>query len=345
MGEPRRTNAAQPSTGSATCSLNPAILRRFVYLILLMTAFNWMSHGTQDIYPTFLKATDNGGAGLSSDDGDADRGASTTSARSSAGLVFGSLSERFGRRDTIVFCAVLGLPIVPMFAFSHTAGMLAPRLVPDAGVVQGAWGVIPAHLTEMSPDAIRGFYPGVTYQLGNLLAAFNLPIQEHLAESHGYPFALAATIVPVLIAVIVLTLSARTPRAYGSEPTRARKHLARDATRGHGHPTPRAGASTTSTWPVRAAIASSTPLTPCHSAARRKRDWRSGPPSMAAKMGRSCSIRCSTAPPSCTRRQAPSTESGRPVCVRVSAAWGPHRTVGVQTDAIGIQSIGPDPPP
>jgi MFS transporter, SHS family, lactate transporter len=71
--------------------------------------------------------------------------------------------------------------------------------------VQGAWGVIPAHLTEMSPDAIRGFYPGVTYQLGNLLAAFNLPIQERLAESHGYPFALAATIGPVLIAVAVLT--------------------------------------------------------------------------------------------------------------------------------------------
>jgi SHS family lactate transporter-like MFS transporter len=72
-------------------------------------------------------------------------------------------------------------------------------------VVQGAWGVIPAHLTEMSPDAIRGFYPGVTYQLGNLLAAFNLPIQERLAAAHGYPFALAATIVPVLIVVALLT--------------------------------------------------------------------------------------------------------------------------------------------
>jgi SHS family lactate transporter-like MFS transporter len=71
--------------------------------------------------------------------------------------------------------------------------------------VQGAWGVIPAHLTELSPDAIRGFYPGVTYQLGNLIAAFNLPIQQRLAASHGYPFALIVTIVPVLIAVIVLT--------------------------------------------------------------------------------------------------------------------------------------------
>jgi SHS family lactate transporter-like MFS transporter len=76
-------------------------------------------------------------------------------------------------------------------------------------MVQGAWGVIPAHLTEMSPDAIRGFYPGVTYQLGNVLAAFNLPIQEGLAETHGYPFALAATIGPVLIAVAVLTAIGR----------------------------------------------------------------------------------------------------------------------------------------
>ena len=71
--------------------------------------------------------------------------------------------------------------------------------------VQGAWGVIPAHLTELSPDEIRGFYPGVTYQLGNLLAAVNLPIQTSLADSHGGDVALFAVIVPVLIAVIVLT--------------------------------------------------------------------------------------------------------------------------------------------
>jgi len=88
---------------------------------------------------------------------------------------------------------------------SHTAAMLCLGSFLMQFAVQGAWGVIPAHLTEMSPDAIRGFYPGVTYQLGNLLAAFNLPIQERLAASHGYPFALAATIGPVLIAVAVLT--------------------------------------------------------------------------------------------------------------------------------------------
>jgi SHS family lactate transporter-like MFS transporter len=184
---------------------NPTIVRRFIYLVLLMTAFNWMSHGTQDVYPTFLQAAHEGGAALSSE------AAKTIAVIYNVGaiiggLVFGSLSQRYGRRYTIVFCAVLGLPIVPLFAYSHTAAMLCLGSFLMQVVVQGAWGVIPAHLTELSPDAIRGFYPGVTYQLGNLLAAFNLPIQESLAVDHGYPFALAATIGPVLIAVIVLTL-------------------------------------------------------------------------------------------------------------------------------------------
>ena len=166
------------------------IVRRFIYLVLLMAAFNWMSHGTQDVYPTFLSATHNAGAALSH-----------TTAKTIAviynigaivgGLLFGSLSQRFGRRHTVVFCAVLGLPIVPLFAYSHTAAMLCLGSFLMQFAVQGAWGVIPAHLTEMSPDAIRGFYPGVTYQLGNLIAAFNLPIQERLAEARGYPFALA----------------------------------------------------------------------------------------------------------------------------------------------------------
>ncbi len=185
--------------------LKPKVIRRFVYLILLMTAFNWMSHGTQDIFPTFLKATEHGGVGLSA-------GAATVIVviynigAIAGGLLFGSLSERFGRRYTIIFCAVLGLPLIPIFAFAgHGAGMLALGSFLMQVMVQGAWGVIPAHLTEMSPDAIRGFYPGVTYQLGNLLAALNLPIQEALAQDHGYSFALMWTVIPVFIAVIVLT--------------------------------------------------------------------------------------------------------------------------------------------
>lgn len=202
--------------------LDGAIVRRFVYLIVLMTAFNWMSHGTQDVYPTFLKATDQGGAGLGE-----------TTALIIAmiynvgaiigGLVFGTLSQRFGRRYTIAFCAILGLPVVPLFAYSHTAGFLCLGSFLMQVCVQGAWGVIPAHLTELSPDAIRGFYPGVTYQLGNLLAAMNLPIQEHLAKTHSYPFALTVTIVPVLIVVALVTLVGREARGvrFGSVPEQA----------------------------------------------------------------------------------------------------------------------------
>lgn len=210
---------------------NPVIWKRFVYLVLLMTAFNWMSHGTQDVYPTFLKATDDHGAGL---------------AKSTAtwiaviynigaiigGLIAGALSEKYGRKAIIIGCAVLALPIVPIFAYSTTAGMLTLGSFLMQVMVQGAWGVIPAHLTELSPDEIRGFYPGVTYQLGNCLAAFNLPIQEALAGSHGYPFALAATIVPVLIAVIVLTALGKENKgaAFGrssiiSDPAPARSPL------------------------------------------------------------------------------------------------------------------------
>ena len=203
--EGAKARRLQSRTTVRTIFANPAIWKRFVFLILLMTAFNWMSHGTQDIFPTFLKE----GIGLAS--GTAllivigyNVGAII------GGIIVGTMSERFGRRRMIVLCALLGLPLIPLFAYSTTVGMLALGSFLMQLMVQGAWGVIPAHLTELSPDEIRGFYPGVTYQLGNLLAAFNLPIEQALAKSHGYPFALAATMVPVFIAVAVLA-------AVGSE--------------------------------------------------------------------------------------------------------------------------------
>jgi MFS transporter, SHS family, lactate transporter len=180
--------------------VNRRVLRRFVYLVLLMTAFNLMSHGTQDVYPTFLRVA---------------HGASPDRAVAVAviynlgavlgGTICGALSQRLGRRRTIILAAALALPVVPLFAFSSQLALLTLGAVLMQFLVQGAWGVIPAHLTELSPDEIRGFYPGVTYQLGNLLAAVNLPIQLSLAQAHGYGVAIAAVIVPVLLAVIVLT--------------------------------------------------------------------------------------------------------------------------------------------
>ena len=220
--EATRDRKVSTNVSAATVFKNPAVVRRFIFLIVLMTAFNWMSHGTQDVYPTFLKATDNGGAGLSADTALVIAILYNVGAII-GGLVFGGQSERFGRRRIIVFCAVLGLPVVPIFAFSHTAGMLVLGSFLMQLFVQGAWGVVPAHLTELSPDEVRGFYPGVTYQLGNCLAAFNLPIQEAVAASHGYPFALAVTIVPVLVVVAVLAALGPENRGvtFGSEESSA----------------------------------------------------------------------------------------------------------------------------
>jgi MFS transporter, SHS family, lactate transporter len=202
-------------TSPAKVLFSGTILRRLVYLVALMAAFNWMSHGTQDIYPTFLKA------GLHFSGNTAlwiailyNTGALI------GGTVMGAASERFGRRRTIIFCAVLGLPLIPLFAYSTTLGMVCLGSFLMQMMVQGAWGVIPAHLTEMSPDEIRGFYPGVTYQLGNCIAAFNLPIQQALAKSHGYSFALSVTLVPVFCVIILLTAVGKEARGavFGRAP-------------------------------------------------------------------------------------------------------------------------------
>jgi SHS family lactate transporter-like MFS transporter len=202
--------ARQTRVGFREVLLQPKILRRFVYLVLLMTAFNFMSHGTQDYFPTFLED---------------DFSASHTTIVVIAiiynlgaiigGAYFGALSQRFGRRRTIMLCAALALPIAPLFAYAPALGLVTLGAFLMQLFVQGAWGVIPAHLTELSPDEIRGFYPGVTYQLGNLLAAINLPLQTSLADSHSPSFALLVVIVPVLVAVIILT-------ALGSEAHSAR---------------------------------------------------------------------------------------------------------------------------
>ena len=197
--EETRENARRNKTTVRQVLANGKVLKRLVYLVLLMTAFNWMSHGTQDIYPTFLKE------GLEFSPNTALYIAMLYNIGALVGgTLMGAASEKYGRRAVVVFCAVLGLPIIPLFAASTTIGMVCLGSFLMQFVVQGAWGVIPAHLTELSPAEIRGFYPGVTYQLGNCLAAFNLPIQERLAASHSYTFALTVTMIPVFVAVAVL---------------------------------------------------------------------------------------------------------------------------------------------
>ncbi|GGF14470.1 MFS transporter [Williamsia phyllosphaerae] len=192
-------------TSVRTVFLNRKVLRRFVFLVILMAAFNFLSHGTQDLYPTFLKSDEHGGAGLS---------ASTATwiavlynvGAIIGGLVLGWASDRIGRKGAILIGALLTLPIIPIFAYSTTAGMLCLGSFLIQAATQGAWASVPAHLSEMSPNAIRGFYPGVTYQLGNVVAALNLPLQQHLSERWGYPTALAVTVGVAAVAVAVLTM-------------------------------------------------------------------------------------------------------------------------------------------
>jgi SHS family lactate transporter-like MFS transporter len=218
--EQTKEREKQTKVGFREVLFKPAVARRFGYLVLLMAAFNFMSHGTQDYYPTFLEDT-------------FDANHTTTVLVAIVynvgailgGAYFGAFSQGFGRRKTIVMCAAFALLVAPLFAYSPTIATLAAAAFVMQFFVQGAWGVIPAHLTELSPDEIRGFYPGVTYQLGNLLAALNLPLQTSLADSHGGRFALFAVIVPVLVVVIVLTLLGKEARGieFGGGEQRSRR--------------------------------------------------------------------------------------------------------------------------
>jgi len=182
----------------------------FTFLVVLMFAFNSFSHGTQDLYPTFLQKN-------------LQFAPQTVSLIAIAfnigallgGILFGSLSERIGRRRAILIAAVLSIPIIPLWAFSRTVPLLALGGFLMQFMVQGAWGVIPAHLNELSPSAVRGTLPGFAYQLGNFIASRNAVIQARMTERHfGGNFApvLAWTVLIVASLVAIVTVSGRERR-------------------------------------------------------------------------------------------------------------------------------------
>ena len=159
----------------------------FLYLVLLMTLMMFLSHGTQDLYPDFLKTVRgfdpktvaylvilfNVGAVLGA-------------------ILFGHLSETLGRRRSMIFAMLLALAMIPAWTFGGSLLTLAiGAFVLQAGV-QGAWGIIPAHLNELSPDAVRGLMPGFAYQLGILIAAPVNNVVYALRKPLGYAWALAA---------------------------------------------------------------------------------------------------------------------------------------------------------
>lgn len=197
-------------TGSGTMVM---VLKRdwklALYAIALMTAFNFFSHGTQDLYPTFLQVQHkfaphtvgivailyNIGAIL-------------------GGLTFGSLSQFLGRRRTIALSALLSLPMIWLWAYSETAAMLALGAFFLQFFVQGAWGVVPAHLNELSPPEARGTFPGTVYQLGNFIASSNAVLQTRIAASeHGnYSIALASVAAAAACTIAILALAGREAR-------------------------------------------------------------------------------------------------------------------------------------
>jgi len=131
------------------------------------------------------------------------------------GLIFGALSERIGRRKAIVLAALLALPVIPLWAFSATPLMLGLGAFLIQIAVQGAWGVVPVHLNELSPPEARGAFPGFAYQLGNLIAAANATIQAGIAESHGNNYALALALVCGIVAVTLSLVTWFGPEAKG----------------------------------------------------------------------------------------------------------------------------------
>ena len=172
-----------------------------LYAVLLMTAFNFFSHGTQDLYPTFLQVEHKySPATVSIIAVVYNLGAIFGS------LTFGSLSERIGRRRAIVIASLISLPVIPLWAFAGAPIWLAVGSFLMQFMVQAAWGIVPVHLNELSPPEVRGTFPGFVYQLGNLLASVNATIQSGYATEHGndYGTALAAVAACAAVAIALL---------------------------------------------------------------------------------------------------------------------------------------------
>lgn len=180
----------------------------FIYTVLFMAAMNFMSHGTQDLYATFLQVQHGFSTG-------------TTSMLSivaalgaiAGGIAFGAWSQRIGRRPALLIAAFLGVLCVPLWALSHTIVALAAGAFAIQFMVQGAWGVIPAHLNELSPGGSRGTFPGFTYQIGNLISAGAAQTEAHFATKNfplpngtaDYGLAMSIIASIMFIAVFVFT--------------------------------------------------------------------------------------------------------------------------------------------
>ncbi len=162
----------------------------------MMMLFNFFSHGTQDLYPTFLqKQHQFDPTTVSWINIVANIGAIV------GGIVLRPLSERIGRKNAITIAAAIALPALPLWAYSSTPVLLAAGAFVMQIAVQGAWGVVPAHLNELSPGAVRATLPAFVYQAGNFLASYNGPLQAKIAEANGGNYGYALALVGGIVAV------------------------------------------------------------------------------------------------------------------------------------------------
>lgn len=182
----------------------------FIYVVVLMTCFNSFSHGSQDLFPVFLRAQHHFNAQTV--------GAITVFANIGAivgGVLFGALSERAGRKRTIVIAALLVLPGVWVYAVAEQPVLIAIGAFAIQFMVQGAFSMVPVHLNELAPEGTRGTFPGFTYQLGNLFASQNQVFQARFAVGHGNNYGLAITVLTAGAALLVALVTWLGPERKG----------------------------------------------------------------------------------------------------------------------------------
>ena len=177
----------------------PQYWRRFLYLVLLMTMMNFMSHGTQDMYPTLLGSLGYSRARI------ADVTMLSAIGAVLGGLTFGFYSDRAGRRRSMIIAIVLSLAVVPFWIAGHSPVRILMGVFLMQFFVQGAWGVIPAHINELSPNHLRGFFPGFAYQLGVLCASSIPTIEAILGERFTYTQAMGGLVSAVFIGAFLVT--------------------------------------------------------------------------------------------------------------------------------------------
>jgi len=202
--KPEHTNQTRAKWWNGIRTYTPT----FLFLILLMAGFNALSHGTQDLYPTFLQKEMHFSPRVTGNIGIVYNIGAIL-----GGIFFGALSEKIGRKKAIILAVLLTLPAIPLWALTHSPYTLAAGAFFMQFMVQGAWGVVPAYLTELSPGPVRATFPGLAYQLGNLLMSWNIFIQASIAEHfHAYGGMLAVTVIIVAIYLAIVTSFGRESR-------------------------------------------------------------------------------------------------------------------------------------